>query len=120
MALPFVPQTILEQLGKGTLFMLGTFSVKVGGIVYSSEDPTWVSIRIKGSPLSVNYLKISLINDEYRMEFGRIHGTKYTVKKVVEGVYFDQLHEMIETYTALRTQIPVVIFSKPPVQAARK
>jgi len=110
MALPIIPQTILEQLGNGTLFMLGTLSHKVGGIMYSNEDPTWLSIRIKGSPLSVNYLKISLVNDEYTMEFGRIHGMKYTVKKLVEGVFFDQLHEIIEQYTALRTQVPTVIF----------
>lgn len=92
-----VAKTIIEQLGKQTLFMLGAKNL-VG-------DETSLSLRIRGSN-RVNYMKITLnAMDTYDMEFGKIHGMNYKIVATLEGCYDDMLHKMIEQETGLCTKL---------------
>jgi|AntRauTorcE11897_2_1112592.scaffolds.fasta_scaffold129682_1 hypothetical protein len=51
----------------------------------------------------INYFKIRYNAglDLFDVEFGRIWGHKYTVKKEVEGVYVDMVREIFEDTTGL-------------------
>jgi len=90
-----IAKTILMQMG-GT----GRLNTMVGANNYISHGDG-VSFRFKGSKHS-NYLKVTLnVLDTYDMEFGKVWGTKYTVKKEYDGVFFDQLKELFEKTTGL-------------------
>lgn len=98
-----VSQTILAQLGGNRfLAMTGAKNLTTGG-----ND---LSFRLPGNPGfvrdGINYVKIELNgSDLYDVTFGRIHGTKYTVKATVEDLYFDSLQEVFTRYTGLETSL---------------
>jgi hypothetical protein len=89
-----VAQEIQNQLGNKALKMMGAKNL-VGGDNY-------LSFRIGRNAKGVNYIKITLTPaDLYDVEFGNIRGMNYKVKKSVNGVYFDRLHDVIEKNTGM-------------------
>lgn len=96
-----IAKTIMDQLGKGTLFMLGAkdFIAIENGLLFS----------IRGSH-KANRIRITLMpSDIYKMEFIRVRALKHNPVKTFEDVYFDQLHELIEQVTGLCTRMPRII-----------
>ncbi len=92
-----IGETIFQQIGGGTYFMLG------GKCGLQLENG--LSFRIRGSK-EVNYIKITLnAMDLYDMEFGKIWGSKYTVKANHKNVYADMMHGLIEQETGLATRL---------------
>ena len=92
-----VANTIREQIGHRALFMLGEKNLIDHGDA--------LSFRIRGSK-AVNYIKITLTPaDLYDIEFGKVWGSKYTVKSTVESYYVDMLHTAIEEATGLYTSL---------------
>lgn len=89
-----VANTIRAQLGAVTLAMLGAHDF-VGW-------PDGVQFAIKGSPKKVTRIAIALAPDDtYTVEF--FHGRGINIAKVAEheGIYVDQLHDLIEHETGL-------------------
>jgi len=94
-----VAKTILQQLG-GRRFIVMT------GAKNMTDHGKALSFRIPKGKGGINYVKITLTGrDDYDMEFGRIHALKYTVKKTLSGVYFDQLQPIFTEYTGLYTSL---------------
>ncbi len=99
-----VAQEIYRQLGKQTMFMLGAFN-----IFYDSNSKYGaLEFRIRGSK-KWKHIKIALNGlDTYDVTFTTWHRTKDSEnmkREVVEGVYNDMLHEVIENHTGLRTKL---------------
>lgn len=99
-----VARTILEQLGGNRFAMMtGAKNFSCGG------KDNYLGFRIprsKGKNGSVNYVKIALNgNDLYDVEYGRIHGMKYTVVAEDIDIYNDMLKDSFENYTGLYTSL---------------
>lgn len=96
-----VADEILRQLG-GRRFMVMTGAKNLLAV---NDQCGGLSMRVGRNDKSVNYVKIILTGmDLYDIEFGRVHGLKYTVKSSVEGIYNDMLVEMFEKHTGLYTK----------------
>ena len=105
---PEIARTIIEQLGRGTLFMLGAKNLVDHG--------DGLSFRIRGSK-AANYVEIKLDAglDLYNVEIKKIgRAPSFKVKDVAshKGVYADMLHELIENATGLATRMPRVHFGR--------
>ena len=88
---------IRDQIGGKALFMLGAKNLIDHGDA--------LSFRIRGSK-AVNYIKITHTPaDLYDVEYGKIWGSKYTVKATEDGIYCDMMHESIERNTGLYTKL---------------
>lgn len=99
-----VAKTILSQLGGGRFAaMTGAKNFSCGG----KENYLGMRIpRTKGEKGSVNYVKIALNGlDLYDVEYGRIHGYKYTVVAEENNIYADMLVESFERNTGLYTSL---------------
>jgi len=89
-----VAKTISKQLGNKALTMMGAKNLVAG-----KND---LSFRIGRNSKGVNYVKITLNSmDTYDVEFGNIRGMNYKIKKAVDGVYVDNLHDVIEKNTGM-------------------
>ena len=89
-----VANEIRRQLGNKALTMMGAKNLVAG------DD--YLSFRIGRNAKGVNYIKITLNpKDLYDIEFGKIRGMNYKVKKAVNDVYFDQMHDIIEQNTGM-------------------
>jgi hypothetical protein len=95
-------QVLLQQLG-GRKF---TTMTGAKNFVYSEKD-NWLSFRLPSrfATDGINYVKITLVNDLYTMEFGKVWGTKYTKLHEIEGVYCDMLQSIFTKYTGLDTHL---------------
>ena len=92
-----VAKTIAQQLGKPALFMLGAHT-------FTKTEDT-LCFKIRGSQ-KVNLIQITLkVDDTYTMEFWRIRGVKSKCVKTLSGVYWDMLHDLIESETGLYTSL---------------
>jgi hypothetical protein len=92
---PQIAQTIAQQLGG-----LGRLKYMVGGHTFADVG-NGLSFKFKGSKVA-NYMKVTLTPlDTYNVELGKIWGQKYTIKREVSNVYFDQLKEIFEDTTKL-------------------
>ena len=90
-----IARTIFEQMGG-----LGRLKAFVGGHTFVSDGDS-ASFKFKGSKVA-NYMKVTLTPlDTYNVELGKIWGQKYTVKKELDNVYFDQLVSIFEDTTKL-------------------
>ena len=102
-----IAQTILQQLG-GSRFISMTGAKDFLAI----PDPA-LSFRLPGRPGfvkdGINYVKITLRNDLYDMEFSRIAGPAKrfakTNKAMFEGVFADQLQATFTLATGLDTHL---------------
>ncbi len=92
-----IATTIRDQIGGKALFLLGAKNLVDCGDA--------LSFRIRGSK-AVNYIKITPNGmDLYDMEFGKVWGSKYTVKATHNDVYNDMMHSLIEKETGLYTSL---------------
>jgi hypothetical protein len=93
-----VANTIRAQLGVVTLAMLGAHEF-VGW-------PDGLQFAIKGSPKKITKVWIALApGDTYTVRFYRGRGVNLAVVAEHEGVYVDQLHDIIEHETGLYTRL---------------
>ena len=92
-----VAQTIYEQLG-------GNRFKTVTGSKNFVSDVDWLSFKFPRSK-AMNYCKIVLENDLYNIEFGNIHGAKYTIKREIMRVYASDLTKLFESTTGLYTSL---------------
>ena len=92
-----IANTILKQIGKGALFMLG-------GKDYIIID-NGVTFRIRGSKIT-NCIKIELMpSDTYKVTFLKIWGTNMKVVSVHDDIYCDMLCSLIERVSGLYTHL---------------
>jgi hypothetical protein len=93
-----IAQTIAQQLGHKTLFMIGAKNLIAG------KD--YLQMRLGRNSGNWNSLKIALNGlDLYDMTFYKIRKLSVTKKKTIDNIYCDQLHDIIETETGLRTKL---------------
>ncbi|CAH6985613.1 conserved hypothetical protein [Vibrio chagasii] len=91
----FNPNTALNHLtqsNNGSNRLAAMIGAK--NFAFSGEQE-YVSFRFPRSN-GVNYCKISLVNDEYNMELGSIHGINYKVKHTFEGLPTENLKRTFE------------------------
>ncbi len=94
--------TILQQIGKGALYMIGAKNFGVG--------PAGLSFKIGRNSKGVSYIRFTLNSmDLYDLEYVRVRGIKMTTVSTDKNVYFDGLRESIERNTGLVTSKPVII-----------
>jgi len=93
-----VAMTILQQLGgQGKLAAM----TGANGFVIRNEERGGIHFRIKNRK-GPNYVKIILNGrDLYDIEFGRIWGTKYTVKAEHLDIFATMLKEIFEKETGM-------------------
>ena len=96
-----IANTIIKQLG-GQRFKVMTGAKDFTTL--SNVDGVGFKIRAKANK-SINYVKVSLVDDLYNMEFGRIRKLEYKIVDHIEGVYNDQLQEVFTQYTGLYTHL---------------
>jgi hypothetical protein len=107
-----VAKEILNQLG-GNKFIAMTGSKN---FLYSSADPTYLSMHLTKNAIGAKFLKIQLTPmDTYTMTFSTtkkmmcpIIGIKtdtFIIIKEIEGVYCDMLQEMFTQVTGLYTSL---------------
>ena len=96
---PQIASTIIAQLGRGTLAMLGAFNLVDMG--------NGLGLKIKGSR-RVNYIGVTLAADDtYTLTFKKLTKRGLDVADVadLDGVYADSLHRVIEAETGLSTRL---------------
>ena len=89
---------LIKQLG-GSRFiaMTGAKDFVVG--------PKGVTFKIGKNSKSISHVRIDLENDLYNVEFLLVRGTNIRVKSNFKHVYFDQLRDLFEKETGLRTSL---------------
>jgi hypothetical protein len=93
--------TIIAQLG-GNKFRAMTGAKS---FMFNAAEKS-LSMRIGRNSKSVNYVKITLTAmDLYNVEYGRIHGMKYTVKSTDTELYNDMLCASFERNTGMATSL---------------
>ena len=101
--LDITAQAIWRQLGGGK------FAAMTGARALVAHDVKWGGISFKlprFSGVKVNYVKIILNDlDLYEVEFGRIYNNTYKEISKHTGIYNDQLRELFERVTGLRTSL---------------
>lgn len=96
-----VANTILEQLGGGRALMMLGAGQPVG-------DGSSLMFSIKGSPLKVNKIRITLDSDDtYTVEFLRYSRKTLDCKHIAQFsmVYASDLRHVLEFGTGLRTSL---------------
>ena len=93
-----IAQTIAKQLGRKALFMIGAKNLIAG------KD--YLQMRLGKNSGNWNALKIALNGlDLYNMTFYKIRKLTITKEKTVDNIYCDQLHDIIEDETGLKTSL---------------
>lgn len=96
-----VANTIIEQIGRPALFMLGAKDL----LSTTHEGRPGLCFKIRGSEKG-NFLRITLErSDTYVVELVKSRGTSWKQVGEVEGVYADSLHGTIERLTGLYTSL---------------
>lgn len=98
---PEIARTILAQLGRGTMAMLGAFDLLDTG--------KGLQFRIKGSRLATHIvIELDQGADLYDVKIYKLgRAPKYKITMVTDttGVYVDSLHTVIERATGLLTRL---------------
>jgi hypothetical protein len=93
-----IANNIRNQIGNRAFAMIGAKNLSGG--------ENYLSFRIGRNAKSVNSIKVTLnAMDTYDVEYGRVHGTKYTIKSEDMGIYADMLHGSIESNTGMYTSL---------------
>lgn len=91
-----IANTILMQMG-GYSKLNAMIGIKD---LFAVENGVRFKIKCRGS--KVNYVKIELTPmDLYKIEFGKLWGSKYKVIEEVDGIYGDMLKGMLEKASGL-------------------
>ena len=98
-----VAKTILNQLGAGRFVAM----TGARGFVGSSDA---LSFRLPGAggfcKSGINWVRVTLTAaDDYRVEFARVRGNACYRVSVSDGVYAENLREVFESATGLRTSL---------------
>ena len=94
-----VVETTLRQLG-GNKFVVMVGAKNIGG------DNTTLSFKFMRNSSKSTYCQITLNgSDLCDIKFGHIRKFVYTVDKEFNDIYNDQLVEIFERYTGLRTKL---------------
>ena len=89
---------LIKQLGGGRFIaMTGAKDFVVG--------PKGATFKIGRNAKSISHVRIDLENDLYNVEFLLVRGTNIRVKSYFKHVYFDQLRDLFEKETGLRTSL---------------
>jgi hypothetical protein len=92
-----IARNIVEQLGNGTLAMLGARNLLAG-----ERDLTF---KIMGSK-KATHIKIALAADDtYTVTFMKVRSLNVTTVAEETMVYVDSLHKTIEAHTGLYTRL---------------
>jgi hypothetical protein len=92
-----VGQVILKQLGGGK-FMAMTGAHSLMGM----DDGLSLKLPSNFATGGINYIRIKLnVRDTYDVEFGKTRGMKYTQISSQEGVYNDNLRDVVSDTTGL-------------------
>lgn len=93
-----IAQTIAQQLGHKALFMIGAKNLIAG------KD--YLQMRLGRNAGGWNKPRIALNGlDLYDMTFYKIRKLAVTKEKTVDNIYNDQLCDIIEAETGLRTNL---------------
>ena len=89
---------LIKQLGGGRFIaMTGAKDFVVG--------PKGATFKIGKNAKSISHVRIDLENDLYNVEFLLVRGTNIRVKSYFKHIYFDQLRDLFEKETGLRTSL---------------
>lgn len=96
-----IANAILEQLGGGR------FVVMTGARhLVSHADALSFKLPARFAKDGINYVKVTLTAaDDYRVEFFKLRGIKFSPVSKVEGVYADMLRGVFEQATGLYTSL---------------
>lgn len=94
-----IPNETLRQLGGRN-----QLAAMTGSKNFTAVDDRTLSFRIPGTMTcnrnKCNYIKITLdANDTYRVEFGKVWGSKYRTIAIETDIYVDRLVKTIEEAT---------------------
>lgn len=93
-----VANTIIQQIGRRALYMIGAKNL-VGG-------NNCLSFKIMRNANGISGIRVTLdASDTYTVEFLKIRKYEVKVASQFEGVYFDQLRDLIESETGLFTSL---------------
>lgn len=91
-----IANEIIRQMGGA-----GRLNVMTGAKNFVASENS-VHFRIGRNSKGVNVVRITLnAMDTYDVEYGRIHGLKYTVKAESKGIYNDMLKDDFERETGM-------------------
>ena len=96
-----VANTILQQLGGGR------FIAMTGAKNFVGSDDS-LQFALPGGTFSngINRVRVTLTPaDDYRVTAMRVRGTKFAVVDSSEGIYCDNLRDVFERMTGLRTSL---------------
>jgi hypothetical protein len=99
-----VIDTIIEQLGANKFFVMTGSKPHYKDI--ETENP-FVSIKLIRNQSGANYLIIQYIRstDLYKVEFIKLNTKQRKIVSTYENIYSDQLTEIFESETGLRTSL---------------
>ena len=96
-----IANEILRQLG-GNKFIAMTGARNF----YATENGIGFKVSATMTRNRINFVKVTLnALDTYDVEFVAIRGTKIKTVAVLDGIYNDQLAEVFEAQTGLRTRL---------------
>lgn len=106
-SIPQYLQDIITQMGGNkALFMMGLLNkARKYSIVYSEADR---SVILKPSRALCQFVEIKVVNDLYDIKFFSLkrQSCERVIKSQFEGIYCDQLKEIIEQGTGLSLSLP--------------
>lgn len=101
---PAIAQTIMDQIGRPTFFMVNAKNFLDHG--------NGLSFRIQCRGTKANYVEILLAGDDTYtvkiVKIGRAPSYKIVERCNVEGIHVDGLHDLIAEHTGLAVRMPVV------------
>lgn len=93
-----VANTIIQRIGRRALYMIGAKDL-VGGNNY-------LAFKVMRNAKGISGIRITLdASDTYTVEFLKFSKCEVKTVSQFEGVYFDQLRDLIESETGLFTSL---------------
>lgn len=100
-----IARTIADQIGGPALYMIGAKNLRT----VNQDGMSGLAFKFMRSR-GLNYMQILYNEDKdlYEVSFGYLTTRGLAVKKTFDGVFCDQVHDMIEQETGLVTSFPTV------------
>jgi hypothetical protein len=103
-----VANTILSQIGRGALFMIGAKR-----FVGDENSVTFSVGRNSGGRAGlglVSHIRVTLMpSDTYKVESIRIRGASIKTLETRDDIYFDMLAEVIGNLTGMAVSVPRIV-----------